>query len=161
MKIKNVKCYLLGIAILTNSSFLLSCEAISDKFDRIRNRDFYNFLEDNGIVSISDLEDIPKNYYEAEVSEHIKISDDVIQISSHYEKLDRIDNVICQAKEFDYDYKVLKIENYNDEYKIVDKIIDDIDDRPSDYDYVYPDDYVISNGYRDVLIKYGKILRKE
>ena len=161
MKIKNLKYYVLGAMIIANSSFMLSCDSISDKYDKIRNKDFYNFLEDNDIVAIEDLEDVTCNYYEAEVSEHDKTSDGDIVITSHYEKLERIDNVICQAREFDYDYEVLKVEEKNDQYVINTKVIDDINERPSGYDYVYSDDYAISNGYRDVLIKYGKVLRRD
>ena len=161
MKTKNLKCYILGAMILANSSFMLSCDSISDRYDKFRNKDFYNFLEENNIVPIDELEDIPQNYYEAPVSVHTKISDGDIRITEHYERLDRIDNVICQAREFDYDYKILKIEKQNGNYKIKERVVDTIDDGPLDYCYVYADDYVIENGYRDVLIKYGKVLIRE
>ena len=97
----------------------------------------------------------------ATVSEHNKVSDNDIRITEHYEKLDRIDNVMCQAREYDYDYKVLKINEENGQYVVYEKVVDNIDDSPLDYQYVYNDDYVIENGYRDVLINYGKVLRRE
>ena len=161
MKIKNLKCYALGAVILVNSSFMMSCDTISSKYDRITNKDFYQFLEDNNISPIEELENIPVNYYMATVSEHNKISDNDIRITEHYEKLDRIDNVMCQAREYDYDYKVLKINEENGQYVVYEKVVDNIDDSPLDYQYVYNDDYVIENGYRDVLINYGKVLRRE
>lgn len=161
MKIKNIKYYVLGVMIIANSSIMLSCDSISNKYDKIRNKDFYDFLDENDIVSIDNLEDVPQNYYEVEVTEYDKDLNSNKRIGTHMEKLERIDNVICQAKEFDYDYEVLKIEENNGQYVIDTKVIDNIDERPSGYDYVYSDDYVISNGYRDVLIKYGKVLRRD
>lgn len=161
MKIKNFKYYVLGVMIIANSSIMLSCDSISNKYDKIRNKDFYDFLDENDIVSIDNLEDVPQNYYEVEVTEYDKDLNSNKRVGTHIEKLERIDNVICQAKEFDYDYEVLKIEENNGQYVIDTKVIDDIDERPSGYDYVYSDDYAISNGYRDVLIKYGKVLRRD
>lgn len=149
---------MLGAIILANSSFLTSCDFFTEIAEE---KELQDFLESEGIEEIMDLSDIPTNYYEAEVSVHEKLSDDKIMITNHYEKLDRIDNVICQAREFDYDYKVLKIEKVNDSFEINEKIVDNIDERPFGYEYVYPDDYVISNGYCDVLINYGKVLKRE
>ena len=160
MKIKNLKCYALAATLLINSSFMMSCETITKEFDRISNKEFYDYLEDNNIVAISELEDVPQNYYEAEVSEHEKTSDGEIHIEKHWEKLDRIDNVICQAREFDYDYKVLSVNEVNGKYEVSDKVVDNIDYRPEGYDYIYYDDYVISNGYRDVLINYGEVIKR-
>ena len=159
MKIKNLKCYLLGAIILTNSSFAMSCAVTDEKYDRIKNKDFYDFLDDNGIVAISELPDIPRNFYEAEVSEHEFVGDEIVY-TSHYERLERIDNVICRGREFDYDYKVLKVDRTDGGFEITSKVVEDIDLREPGYEYVYSDDYVIRDGYSDVLIKYGKILRK-
>lgn len=160
MKIKNLKCYLLGAIILANSSFTVSCTLVEEKYDRVRNKDFYEFLENNDIVAIKDLHNIPRNYYEAEVSEHRVVGDEVI-IDSHYERLDRIDNVICQAIEYDYDYKILKIEKDEDSYQITSKTFDNIDFREEGYDYVYKDNYLINTGSRKVLLKYGKVLERK
>ncbi len=161
MKIKNLKCYILAVSILANSSFMISCDVLDKKFTKNNNRDFDEFLEENNIVCIFDLENVPYNYYEAEVAEIEKKADGTIQINKHWEKIDNIDDVICPAREFDYDYVVLKIEEKNEKYEITDKVIDKIDERPLEYNYVYADDYVIFDGYRDVLIKYGKVLKRE
>ena len=161
MKLNNVVCFLLGTAILINSNLLVSCEDISKKYDRFKNKSFYDFLEDNGITPIDDAENIKRTYYEAEVAEHDKDYNGEIVVDTHWERLDRIDNVICQAREFDYDYKVLSVTDEDGYYDIEEKIIDDIDDRPAGYDYIYEDDYLITNGYRDVLINYGKVLKRE
>ncbi len=161
MKVSNVKCFILGSIILVNSSFFVSCDAISDKFDRITNKDFYDFLDENGIVPVSELDDYPKTYYEAEVSEHEYVSDGNYNYYSHYERLDSIDNVICRGREFDYDYKVLKVDdNDNGSYNVEEKIVDDLQNLPLNYDYVYEDDFVIEKGYSDVLINYGKIIKR-
>lgn len=160
MKIKNLKCYALGAILIANSSFMLSCDGISKGYEKLINRDFYNFLDNNDIVSIDEMDNITENYYEAIVSDHNNIGDDII-ISDHYERLERIDNVICQGREFDYDYKVLKIEGNSEEgYDVSSMIIENIYDRPDGYDYVYKDDYAIEDGYRDVLINYGEVIRR-
>lgn len=158
MRIKNLKCYLLGAIILTNASFA-SCALIEDEYDRIKNKDFYDFLEDNGIVAINDLHNITRNYYEAEVADDQIIGDEIIT-GYHYERIDDIDYVVCQGREYDYDYKVLKVQQSGDGFEVTSKIIEDIDKKEQGYDYVYEDDYVINDGYRDVLIRYGKILKR-
>ena len=158
MKVKNLKCYLLGAMLIANSSIMLSCD--TSTYDRIKNKDFYDYLDNNGIVPISSLEDVPQNYYEAIVADHNEVGDEIV-ISDHYERLDRIDNVICQGREYDYDYRVLKVEeNESGGYEVSPLVVEDIDSRPLDYDYVYPDDYVIENGYSDVLINYGKVKKR-
>lgn len=159
MKIKNLKVYLLGTIILANSTFCMSCSIVKDKYEKTQNKEFYDFLEDNGIVSINDLHDIIRNYYEAEVSEQIFVADGVIE-STHYEVIDDIDYVVCQGREHDYDYKVLKIEKKGSGFEVVSKVIEDIDVPESGYDYVYQDDYVIEDGCRDVLITYGKVIKR-
>ena len=159
MKIKNLKCYLLGAIILTNSSFAMSCTLIDEELDLIRNKDFYDFLEENGIVAIRELHDIPRNYYEAEVSEN-KIVDDELVFDTHYERIERIGSVLCQGREFDYDYKVLKVERTDEGFEITSKVIENIDFREEGYEYVYKDNYVIEDGYSDVLIKYGKVIKR-
>ncbi len=160
MKIKNLKCYMLAATILVNSSFMMSCDAVSSKYDKLTNKEFYQFLEDNNISPIEELENIPVNYYMATVSEHNKVSDTDIRVTEHYEKLDRIDNVMCQAREYDYDYKVLKIEKKDSGFEVTSKIIEDIDMPESGYDYVYQDDYVIEDGCNDVFIAYGKVIKR-
>ena len=161
MKAKNLKCYVLGAMIIANSSFMLSCDSISDGYGKSSNKDFYDFLSEEAIVPIEKLEDVPQSYYEVEVTEYDKDLNSNKRVGTHTEKLERIDNVICQAREFDYDYRVLKIDESSDGYSVDTLIVDNIDDRPLNYDYVYADDYIISNGYRDVLIKYGKVLRRD
>ncbi len=156
MKIKNLKCYLLGAMLIVNSSFMLSCDAIEEAEEA---RKLDDFLNKNNITRIADMEDMTLNFYEAEVAEHTVVGDEIV-VTEHYEKLDRIDNVICQGREYDYDYKVLKIEGSDGKYEIDSMVVEDINSRPSGYDYVYPDDYVIENGYSDVLIRYGKILKR-
>ena len=86
MKIKNFKCYALSAMIIANSSFMLSCDVISDKYEEIRNKDFYDFLDENNIVPIEDLRNVTRNYYEAEVCEFMETSDGIIETGSHYEK---------------------------------------------------------------------------
>lgn len=160
MKIKNLKCYALSAMIIANSSFMLSCDVISDKYEEIRNKDFYAFLDENNIVPIEDLRNVTRNYYEAEVCEFMETSDGIIETGSHYEKIDDIDDVVCQGREFDYDYKVLKVDSIDGQFEVTSEIVEDIDYTPVGYDYVYADDYVITNGYRDVLINYGKVLKR-
>ena len=158
MKIKNLKCYLLGAMILANSS-LASCAFVYDEMMLIDERKFNGFLEDNGIVAISDLHDITRNYYEAEVAKPLLVGDE-LTFTTYYERIDDIDYVVCQGKEYDYDYKVLKIEKKGRKFEVESKIIEDIDVAEPDYDYVYEDDYVIDDGYSDVLICYGKIIKR-
>ena len=156
MKIKNLKCYMIGAMILANSSFAVSCDFVAELKEQ---QVLDEFLESNNITRIIDVDNMPVNYYESVVSKPTKVGDELV-FTSYYQKLDRIDDVVCFAREYDYDYKVLKIEGSQGDYQVESMIIEDIDNRPSDYDYVYLDDYVIDNGYRDVLINYGKILRK-
>ena len=159
MKIKNLKVYLLGAIILTNATFAMSCSVVEKRYDKAKAKDFYDFLEDNGIVAITDLHNITRNYYEAEVSDQVFVGDEVTE-SRHYELIDDINNVVCQGREYDYDYKVLKIEDTGSGFEITSKIIEDIDVAQPGYDYVYQDDYVIEDGCRDVFINYGKVIKR-
>ena len=159
MKIKNLKVYLLGTIILANSTFCMSCSFVKDKYEKIQNKEFYDFLEDNGIVAINDLHNITRNYYEAEVSELTFVGDEVTE-SRHYEIINDIDYIVCQGREYDYDYKVLKIEKKDSGFEVTSKIIEDIDMPESGYDYVYQDDYVLEDGCNDVFIAYGKVIKR-
>ncbi len=159
MSIKNLKIYLLGTIILANASFAVSCSLVEEKYDRIKNKDFYDFLDDNGIVSITELHHITRNYYEAEVADYKLVGDEFVA-NTHYERIDSIDNVVCKGREYDYDYKVLKVERSDDGFEITSKIIEDIDVIEKGYDYVYRDDYIIEDGYSNVLIKNGKTIKR-
>lgn len=149
------------MVLLANSSFMLSCDTFPDKCNKISGKEFNDFLDENNIISIEDLEDIPCNYYDVEVFENKVDMNGNVHSSSHIETIERIDNVICQAKEFDYDYKVVKVDYDDGEFEIDSQVVENISKRPLGYDYVYDDDYVISNGYSDVLINYGKILKRD
>lgn len=159
MKIKNLKVYLLGALLLTNASFSISCSLIDEENDRIKNKDLYDFLDENDITLITELHDIPRNYYEAEVADYKYVGDE-LTFDTHYQRLKNIDNVVCKAREFDYDYKVLKIERIKDGFKIDSRVIEDIDLIEPGYDYVYCDDYVIEDGFSDVLIKNGQVIKR-
>lgn len=160
MKIKKMACFLIGSVIIANSNIMVSCDDISKKYEYFKNKSFYDFLDDNGITSIDDFDNLTKNYYEAKVADHNTDMNGNIVITTHWEKLDSIDNVICQAREFDYDYKVLSITGDKNNYEINEMVIEDINNRPTGYDYIYEDDYLIANGYSDVLINYGKVLKR-
>lgn len=157
MKIKNLKCYVLGAIILANSSFMMSCDTIEEIKE---NEHLDQFLDSNGIVRIMDVVDMPHNFYEAEVAKHRFVNGELV-FDEYYEKIDRIDTVVCQAREFDYDYKVVKITGSEGDYETDSMVVEDINYRPLGYDYVYEDDYLIENGYSDVLIRYGKILKRQ
>ncbi len=157
MKIKNLKCYVLGAIILANSSFMMSCDTIEEIKE---NEHLDQFLDSNGIVRIMDVVDMPHNFYEAKVAKHRFVNGELV-FDEYYEKIDRIDTVVCQAREFDYDYKVVKITGSEGDYETDSMVVEDINYRPLGYDYVYEDDYLIENGYSDVLIRYGKILKRQ
>lgn len=160
MKVKNIACFLIESVIIANSNIMVSCEDISKKYEHFKNRDFYDFLEDSNIVNIDEFDNITENYYEAKVADHNTDINGNIVITTHWEKLDDIDNVVCQAREFDYDYKVLSITGDKDNYEVNEMVIEDINHRPTGYDYIYEDDYLIVNGYSEVLINCGKVLRR-
>ncbi len=156
MGIKNLKCYALGAILLVNSSFMISCDSIKAAKEA---KKLDEFVAENGMVAIMDLPEITRNYYEAVVSDYSLVGDELV-FTEHYERIDDISNVVCEGREFDYDYKVLKIEGSDGDYEITSEYIEDIDLRDKGYDYVYPDDYAYEKGYSNVLIRNGNVLRK-
>lgn len=160
MNIKNLKVSRVGAVILTTVTIALMSNGCGDVNASEYDDSFNQVLDIYGIVSIDDLENIPDTYYKVKVSDPV-YDDGSFHFYEHWEPIDSIDHIYAMAREYNIDYQVLKINLEDGVYKIYKKTVDDIDDRPRGYDYVFKDDYIIEKDYEDVYLVKGKVLKRE
>lgn len=157
MKIKNLDVKKAGLVFLASTTIALcSCGDIK------ANSKFEQILDDYNIIPISDLENVPEYCYKVKVCDPI-YDDGPFHFNEHWEQVDRIDNILAMAREYDANYKVLKIEKKDGNYVIHKQTVEDINDRPEEYDYVFKDDYLVANdsSYQEVYIIKGKVKKRE
>lgn len=157
MKIKNLNITKMGLIVLTSATITLcSCGDIK------ANSEFEKMLDDYNIIPISELGDVPKYCYRVKVS--VPVYDDgPFHFNEHWESIDSIDHILAIGREYDADYMVLKIEKGDGTYVIHKQTVEDINDRPEGYDYVFKDNYLIEDdsSYEDVYFMDGKVKKRE
>ena len=139
MKIKNLNVTKTGIIIFTSATIAL-CSGCGDIKT---NNEFDELLEQNNIVAIKDLGNVPEKYYEVLISDPI-YDNGPFHFDEHWEHIDSINHTLAIGRECDADYIVLKIDYENGKYVAHQKTIEDIEDRPEGYDYVFKDDYIFT-----------------
>ena len=157
MKIKNLDITKTGFIILTSATITLcSCGDIKV------NNEFEQMLDDYNIIPISQLENVPEHCYRVKVSNPV-YDDGPFHFNQHWDPIDNIDNIMAIGREYDADYMVLKIEKEDGTYVIHKQTVEDINDRPEGYDYVFKDDYLIEDdsSYEDVYFMDGKVKKRE